>query len=155
MDLEVLQKTQALLANQAEQLQDALNTAVDDEQVETAMEILGRLEQITNRLTKLDRLMKPDELKVQREEEANRRCTKLPQGLPEWRSNATATRAQVRSYLSRLEDAFESESFPEVENGTQRWVNALLKTVVDAEERKFVRQELVTKKLPWNEAKLV
>ena len=33
-------------------------------------------------------------------------------------------------------------------------MNALLKTVVDAEERKFVRQELVTKKLPWNEAKL-
>jgi hypothetical protein len=45
-------------------------------------------------------------------------------------------------YLTKLEDAFNSEMFPETENGMNRWVGALLTTMSESDEADWVRTTL-------------
>jgi len=79
--------------------------------------------------------------------------SKLPLNLPKWKSSARTTKADCVRYLTKLEDAFNSEMFPAVENGTNRWVAALLTTMSESDEADWVRSTLTQQNVNWEECK--
>ena len=82
-----------------------------------------------------------------------RSASKLPSNLPKWRSSAKTTKADCVKYLTKLEDAFNSEMFPEIENGMNRWVGALLTTMSESDEADWVRTTLTQQNVNWQECK--
>ena len=82
-----------------------------------------------------------------------RSASKLPSNLPKWRSSAKTTKADCVKYLTKLEDAFNSEMCPETENGMNRWVGALLTTMSESDEADWVRTTLTQQNVNWQECK--
>ena len=157
-NLSVYERTIVSLESKKEEEEKLLEEALVSNP-ERVADILEHLETITislNRIMKITRATVPENSpSLPPSTFSSFKPSKLPSNLPKWSPNKEATKSTCTKFLSRLEDMFNSEAFPEVEgpHNSKRWTRALLQVMVEDEERAWVRTNIVEKDLTWKKAK--
>ena len=149
--VKVVEKLQDKITKLEVELQAAMEASDsdNDDAVETLMQRISKKE-IAMKFAQTRLQGKPAE---NEEKRSMARVTRLPLNLPRWSSTPSTTKQDCVKYLESLEYKFQAELFPENEQGVSRWVHALLNTVQDRDELRWVQTNLVAKNVSWTDMK--